>query len=347
VLWRVTLRAGQRAFRAHGYNTRTAAIVGAGDTGVRFAQLLRETPSMGIRLVGFFDDTFLFGSRPTGEYSLRVEGTVDDVIGMARRGAVDIVYLALPMRDEDRMREIAGQLADTTVSLYVLPDFHTFNLMYARWVTLRGMPIISIYESPFDSINGWLKRFEDIVVASMVLCLMAIPMLVIATGIKLSSPGPVIFRQRRYGLKGDEVMIWKFRTMSVLEDGDVIPQARSEDPRMTRLGAFLRRMSLDELPQFINVLQGTMSVVGPRPHAVAHNERYRRVIHGYMLRHKVKPGITGLAQVSGWRGETDVQEKMEMRVAHDLEYISNWSLGLDLKIIAKTVWVAVSGKNAH
>jgi putative colanic acid biosynthesis UDP-glucose lipid carrier transferase len=172
-------------------------------------------------------------------------------------------------------------------------------------------------------------------------------MLCIALAVKLSSPGPVIFKQRRYGYNGEEIMVYKFRSMTVTENGDNIKQATRNDQRVTKIGAFLRRTSLDELPQFINVLQGRMSVVGPRPHAVAHNEIYRKLIRGYMMRHKTKPGITGWAQVNGWRGETDVLEKMQKRVEHDLYYLNNWSLWLDIWIIIRTVWAVLDRKNAY
>jgi putative colanic acid biosynthesis UDP-glucose lipid carrier transferase len=163
----------------------------------------------------------------------------------------------------------------------------------------------------------------------------------------LTSPGPAIFRQRRYGLNGEEIIVYKFRSMTVSEDGSKIIQAQKNDPRITKVGGFLRRTSLDELPQFINVLQGRMSIVGPRPHAVAHNELYRKLIKGYMLRHKVRPGITGWAQVNGLRGETEVLEKMQARIDHDLYYLQNWSVWLDLWIIVRTVWVTLRHDNAY
>ena len=167
------------------------------------------------------------------------------------------------------------------------------------------------------------------------------------SSVKLSSPGPALFKQRRYGMDGNEINVWKFRTMRVCEDGDKVPQAKKNDPRITKLGAFLRRTSLDELPQFVNVLMGDMSIVGPRPHAVAHNELYRKQIKGYMLRHKVRPGITGWAQINGWRGETDSLLKMEKRVEHDLWYMRNWSLWLDLKIMLMTGVRGFAGANAY
>jgi putative colanic acid biosynthesis UDP-glucose lipid carrier transferase len=192
-----------------------------------------------------------------------------------------------------------------------------------------------------------LKRIEDIVISGIILCLIALPMLVIALAVKLTSKGPILFCQRRYGMGGEPIEVWKFRSMTVCDDGDVIVQATKNDSRVTKVGAFLRRTSLDELPQFLNVLRGDMSIVGPRPHAISHNEMYRKKIMGYMLRHLVKPGITGWAQVNGWRGETDTLEKMEKRVQYDLEYIKNWSLWFDLKIIALTALKGLSGKNAY
>ncbi|SDX51503.1 putative colanic acid biosysnthesis UDP-glucose lipid carrier transferase [Pseudomonas syringae] len=191
-----------------------------------------------------------------------------------------------------------------------------------------------------------MKRAEDIVLSSLILLLIALPLLLIAIAIKLTSPGPVLFRQRRYGLDGRSIMVWKFRSMSVQENGDVVHQATRNDARVTPLGGFLRRTSLDELPQFFNVLYGDMSIVGPRPHAVAHNEQYRKQVSGYMLRHKVKPGITGWAQINGWRGETDTLDKMRMRIEFDLEYIERWSIWLDLKIILLTLFKGFLNKNA-
>ena len=183
--------------------------------------------------------------------------------------------------------------------------------------------------------------------SSVILILLLPLLLLLAVGVKRSSPGPVLFRQRRYGLDGEEIMIYKFRSMTVCEDGGKIDQATRFDKRITPLGAFLRRTSLDELPQFINVLQGRMSVVGPRPHAVAHNEMYRKLISGYMIRHKVKPGITGWAQVNGLRGETENLEKMQARVDYDLDYLRHWSIDMDIKIIFKTVFLVLKDRNAY
>ena len=232
--------------------------------------------------------------------------------------------------------ELLEELRDTTASIYYLPDIFVFDLIQARSISIDGIPALSMCETPFFGYRAIAKRATDVLISSVALVLAAPLMIAIAILVWLSSPGPIIFRQRRYGLNGEEIIVYKFRTMRVTEDGATIVQAKKVDPRTTRLGQFLRRYSLDELPQLINVLEGPMSLVGPRPHAVAHNEMYRKLIKGYMVRHKVKPGITGLAQVNGLRGETHTIEQMEARVRYDLEYLRNWSLGLDVEILAKT-----------
>ena len=276
-----------------------------------------------------------------------MKGDLNDLVILARNAKIDYVYIALPTRDEEHVMWLVNQLADTTASVYVVPDLFIFQLKQARWTNIGGLPIVSIYESPFDGMNGWLKRLEDILLGTTILALAALPMIGIAIAVKFSSDGTVLFKQRRYGLNGKVVEVWKFRTMKVSDDGDIVMQAQKQDPRVTPLGAFLRRTSLDELPQFFNVLMGDLSVVGPRPHAVAHNEQYRSLIPGYMLRHKVKPGITGWAQVNGWRGQTDTLEKMQKRVDCDLEYMHNWSLWLDLKIVGLTIIKGFYSKHAY
>jgi putative colanic acid biosynthesis UDP-glucose lipid carrier transferase len=238
-------------------------------------------------------------------------------------------------------------LADTTVTVYLVADFLYYSLLRAQWGQVGGIPVVGVHDSPFAGIVGWVKRMEDLVLGSLIVLLTAIPMICIAVAIKTTSPGPVLFRQWRYGLCGKKIRVLKFRTMSVCDDGPVVVQASKDDARVTKVGRFLRRTSLDEFPQFFQVLTGELSIVGPRPHAVAHNEQYRSLIHGYMLRHMVKPGITGWAQVNGWRGETAELEKMEQRVRHDLEYIRNWNLLLDLKIIFLTIFGAKKGRNAY
>ena len=238
-------------------------------------------------------------------------------------------------------------LQGTTASLFLVPDLFGISIIQGRLQDVNGVPMVGLCETPFTGVNAAAKRASDLVLATLIVVLVAPLMLVLAVGVKLSSPGPVIFRQRRNRLGGEEIVVYKFRSMQATDDGTVIAQATPRDPRVTRFGAFLRRTSLDELPQFINVLQGHMSIVGPRPHAVAHNEQYRQLIKAYMVRHKVRPGITGWAQVNGHRGETDTLDKMRERVECDLDYLRNWSLSLDLQIIARTIKLLIGDRHAY
>lgn len=344
---RFVVRSLLRYVRRYGVNIRTVAIVGNNPIAHRLVNHLNAMPWAGLLVNGFFEnDVSVATSIVVGgkAYSL---GSMDDFMRLAQSGKIDSVYIALPISKEGYIEELVNQLADTTTTVYVVPDLFVSELVHARWIDFGGMPLVSVYETPFYGLYGWIKRLEDIVLGSLILLLISPLMLAIAIAVKASSPGTIFFKQRRYGLNGSVVKVWKFRSMSVCEDGVDVPQAQKHDSRITPLGVFLRRSSLDELPQFFNVLQGTMSIVGPRPHAVAHNEQYRKLINGYMLRHKVKPGITGWAQVNGWRGETDTLDKMQKRVEYDLEYIQNWSVWLDLKIVFLTVWRGFTGKNVY
>jgi len=286
-------------------------------------------------------------ARPSGNGEYLMLGKIRDLPDFVKKNHIDVVYLSLPMASQSRILSLLDAMRDTTASVYFVPDLFVTDLIQGRIDSVRGLPIVGVCDTPFFGWNGLVKRAADIVLSLLILALIAPLLLVLAIVVKLSSPGPVIFRQRRYGLAGDEIVVYKFRTMNVMEDGEVIKQTTADDPRLTPLGAFMRRTSLDELPQFVNVLQGRMSIVGPRPHAVAHNEMYRKLINGYMLRHKVKPGITGWAQVNGLRGETRTVERMKARIDYDLDYLRNWSLRLDLFIIAKTVWVVLRGRHAN
>jgi putative colanic acid biosynthesis UDP-glucose lipid carrier transferase len=249
------------------------------------------------------------------------------------------------MVSQPRIIKLLDELKDTTASVYFLPDIFLTDLIQGRIGQVDGIPVVAVCETPLMGVDSIIKRFTDVVFALMVLILLSPLLIAISIGVKLSSSGPIIFRQRRYGLDGKEIIVYKFRSMTVCDDGNNIAQASKQDSRITCLGAFLRKTSLDELPQFINVLQGRMSVVGPRPHAVAHNETYRKLIKGYMVRHKVKPGITGWAQVNGLRGETDTLDKMQARIEHDIDYLRNWSPRLDVYIVLKTIWVVVRGQD--
>lgn len=334
---RAILRFALRRFRKLGFNSRAVAIVGGGKSGVKLQGVITDSPWMGMHVVGIYDNDQDHPGNPASIELLKQH---------VREQLIDCVYITYPMQQEDQIRLLVEQLADSTVSVYVVPDVFVTELLHSRWSSFGDMPLVSVYESPFYGTGMFLKRVEDVLLGSLILLLISPLLILIGFAVKWTSPGPMLFKQRRYGLNGQVIEVWKFRSMSVMEDGADVLQARKNDPRITPLGSFLRRTSLDELPQFINVLQGRMSIVGPRPHAIAHNEQYRKLIHGYMLRHKVKPGITGLAQVMGWRGETDTVEKMEMRVKYDLEYFDHWSIWLDLKIIGMTIFGGMRGKNA-
>jgi len=324
---------------------RVAVIAGSGDLSRKLEERIRSAPFSGVRLAGFFDDRG--AERLGGADAREVLGPLSALADYVKTHRVDLIYLTLPMASQPRILNLLEELRDTTASIYFVPDIFLFDLIQARMDAIGGVPVLAVCETPFYGLSGLIKRASDIVLASAALVLFLPVMLAIVIGIKLTSSGPVLFKQRRYGLDGREIIVYKFRTMTVLEDGRVVQQARRDDSRVTQLGAFLRKYSLDELPQFVNVLQGRMSVVGPRPHAVAHNEMYRKLIQGYMIRHKIKPGITGWAQVNGLRGETDTLDKMRARIEHDLSYLRNWSLQLDLQIVLKTVLVVLRPKNAY
>ena len=327
-------------------NQRTAVIAGTTEHGIRLDREIRGDPFLGTRLVGFFDDreSQRLGELPAGG---RLLGKLGELAAFVKENRIDLIYVTLPMATQPRIMALLGDLRDTTASIYFVPDLFVTDLIQGRIASINGMPVVAVCETPFTGIDGAIKRLSDVVLSLLILALISPLMLAIAIGVKRSSPGPVLFKQRRYGADGREILVYKFRSMTVCEDGEQIVQATRNDQRVTRLGAFLRRTSLDELPQFINVLQGRMSVVGPRPHAVAHNELYRKLLKGYMLRHKVKPGITGWAQVHGYRGETDTLDKMRKRVEYDLDYLRTWSLGMDLWIILKTIRVVLRDRHAY
>ena len=324
---------------------RRAIIVGAGNLGTELRGRFANDSSLGVDVAGFFDDRTL--DRTDLVDPNKLLGRLADIPAYVNRNGIDLVYITLPMASQPRTLSVLDALRDTTASVYFVPDIFVSDLIQARVDHIHGMPVVALTETPTLGVSGIGKRISDVVIAGLILLLIWPVLLILAAGVKLSSPGPVIFKQRRYGLDGQEILVYKFRSMRVCDDGAVIQQAGRCDPRTTRFGAFIRRTSLDELPQFINVLQGRMSVVGPRPHAVAHNEQYRKLIKGYMLRHKVKPGITGWAQVNGLRGETETLDKMRARVQYDIDYMRNWSLVFDLMIIVKTVAVVWRDQNAY
>lgn len=332
-------------FKKHTYKQK-AIIVGVSSAGVRLAQDIKMDRSSNLDFVGFFDDRDASRLPETGS-SNPILGTISEAVSRAKMREVRHVYIALPMGEIQRVKQVVKLFSDTTARVYLIPDIYTYELMQARWRTIGNSPTISIQDTPFYGLASVEKRLADVLLASVITVLISPVLLFVALGVKFSSPGPIIFKQLRYGLDGEPIEVWKFRSMKTMENGNTVKQATKGDPRVTKFGAFIRRTSLDELPQFINVLQGHMSIVGPRPHAVAHNEEYRTIVDKYMLRHKVKPGITGLAQISGYRGETDTLEKMEKRVEYDLRYIQNWSLFLDIKIVFLTIFKGFVGKGAY
>ena len=323
---------------------RRAVIVGAGALGVRVASVLPGRVGLQTAVLGYFDDRH--GERVHADArGLRLGGLAEVAAYVEKSGAGE-VYITLPLGSQPRIVALLESLQGTTASIYFAPDVFGISIIQGRLQDVGGVPVVGICETPFTGINDLVKRCCDLVLASVILALLAPLMLALALGVRLTSAGPALFRQRRNGLGGEEITIYKFRTMRVQEDGPAVRQASRGDARITPFGAFLRRTSLDELPQFLNVLQGRMSIVGPRPHAIAHNEQYRQLIKAYMVRHKVRPGITGWAQVNGHRGETETVEKMRARIEYDLEYLRNWSLGLDLQIIARTIKLVVGDRHA-
>lgn len=343
--WRYAFAAFLENVRSKGYNTRKIAIIGLTSSGQRLAQQILEHPETGFRLAAIYDDRT--PDRIEKTYHNYLDGSVAAGVDKAKNNEFDAVYIALPITAEKRIKDILVLLGNTTANVQLVPDLFIYSLMKASMSHVGDIQTISVYDNPMRGTSAALKRIEDIILSLGILTIIAIPMLVIAAMIKFTSRGPVLFKQDRYGLDGKKIKVWKFRSMTVTENADKVVQATKGDARITPLGSFLRRTSLDELPQFFNALKGDMSVVGPRPHAVAHNETYRNQVDYYMLRHKVKPGITGWAQVNGWRGETDTIDKMEMRIQFDLEYIRNWSLWLDCKIVLFTVFRSFNDKNAY
>jgi putative colanic acid biosysnthesis UDP-glucose lipid carrier transferase len=346
VLARVSKGATLSFLRMRGRNTRTAGIIGATSGAMRLREQLSD-PAHGIELVGIFDARSSERCREFLGEGEELAGDISDAVAAAKAGELDFIYIALPLKAESRISQTVAALADTTATVQLVTDFSVFDLLHARWASVGEVPTVSVFDTPFQGVARFAKRMEDLILGSLILLMVSPLMAAIAIAVKLTSRGPVFFAQTRYGLNSKPIKVLKFRSMTTQDDGSDVKQATKGDARITKLGAFLRSTSLDELPQFINVLKGDMSIVGPRPHAVAHNESYRALIHGYMLRHKVKPGITGWAQINGLRGETDTVDKMRSRVNYDLDYIENWNLSWDLEIILKTIFRVLRDKNAY
>jgi putative colanic acid biosynthesis UDP-glucose lipid carrier transferase len=347
VLW-VSVWVGRAILRRRAKDPstlKTAVVIGAGLLGVKVATALQGDREEAREFLGWFDDRT--DERLAGETNGRMLGGLKDAAPFIRARGVKEVFITLPLGSQPRILELLESIQGTTASLFFVPDVFGISIIQGRLQDMNGVPVVGICETPFTGTNELVKRTSDIVLALLILALISPLLIALAIGVKLSSPGPAIFRQKRNGLDGSEITVYKFRSMRAMDNGPVVAQATKDDPRITPFGAFLRKTSLDELPQFFNVLQGRMSIVGPRPHAVAHNELYRELISAYMVRHKVKPGITGWAQVNGLRGETETVDKMKARVEYDLEYLRNWSLGLDLQIIVRTIRVLFADRNAY
>ena len=323
------------------YTKENVVIVGANHVASRFAQLINDGEAEGQQLVGYFDDRDIQRLGAFGVH--KVIGRIGDVSEYVKAHGIDAIYISMPMATQPRIVSLLEALRDTTASVYFLPDVYVADLIQGRVMMMAGLPAVCICETPFDATSGAMKRAFDLTLTVAALPLILPLMGIIGLLVRATSPGPALFKQRRYGLDGREIAVWKFRTMTTLEDGQsTYKQVTREDVRVTAFGRFLRKTSLDELPQLINVLSGSMSLVGPRPHALAVNEQYRKLIPGYMVRHKVKPGITGWAQVNGCRGGDDL-DSMRKRTEYDLAYLRSWSLFLDLLIVAKTVKMLVVG----
>jgi putative colanic acid biosynthesis UDP-glucose lipid carrier transferase len=328
---------------------RPAVIIGLTEVGLRLAGELETNTLLHTKVLGFFEDREMAGE----DQRLPVEG-LDRIIGKSadlatfiKDNGVQHVYITLPMTRHPRIMALFESLRDTTASVYFVPDLYAFAMVQARFDSVGDVPVLAVCDTPFVGASSLAKRMFDILLSGTAIVLLSPVLLVVAIIVKATSPGPALFKQQRYGLDGGSIKVFKFRSMSVTEDGhSSYKQVTRNDARVTPFGAFIRKTSLDELPQLFNVFSGTMSVVGPRPHVVAVNETYRKLIPGYMIRHKVKPGITGWAQVNGARGGDDL-EAMRRRIEYDLEYLRNWSLALDISILLRTVAVVFRDRNAY
>lgn len=327
-----------RKFKKRGLFDQRLAIFGAGDHGQRLATYIKSDDRLTLRLVGFYDDRLPADTHQ--RTTVQVTGGLSELINDIRSGIVDQVMIALPSAAEARLQELVAELALTPVKIRLAPDVANFAFANRPVVLLGRLPVLTLFDRPLSHGDEAVKRAEDLFLSGIILILVAPILLLVAIGIKLDSRGPIFFRQSREGFNNSKFSIWKFRTMRIETSLEVgVRQATRRDPRVTRFGRFLRKTSLDELPQLFNVLQGDMSLVGPRPHApstTAGGRAFSEVVTGYAARHNVKPGITGWAQVCGWRGETDTEEKLLKRLDHDLHYMENWSVLFDLYILART-----------
>lgn len=340
-----------RAQHKDDQNRRNVVIIGAGQLGKNACDAIIEERWAGLNVVALFDDdTNLIN---THYRDIDIVGTTSQAIEFieeqrqAPEAAIKEVWIALPLSSAEKIEHLQTTLQNTATNVFLVPDLFGANFTQYSLVESAGIMMINLSATPMIGGSDRLKRVEDLLLSAVMGVILSPVVAITALMIKLESKGPVFFKQRRYGLDGKEIIVWKFRSMTVAENGNDVRQASRCDSRITKVGAIIRKYSIDELPQLINVLNGSMSLVGPRPHAVAHNEYYRDRVHGYMARHKIRPGITGWAQINGCRGETEVIEKMQRRLRYDLEYIQNWSIALDIRILLKTLYTIFTDKNAY
>jgi putative colanic acid biosynthesis UDP-glucose lipid carrier transferase len=342
-----------KGLRRDGFNHKAVAIVGGAPYGKFLIEQMRSRPEAGFSPLVVYDEDGPVDPYEDSEAAQAVEGVPVErdfaaMIQLVRDRAIRELWLALPISKEKTIHRFVMELRNDFVNIRFIPDVRSLTLFSQPMVDLLGVPAINLAASPITDLRVLPKRVFDRLFAFGALAALAPLMLVIAVMVKLSSPGPVFFRQKRKGIDGNQFEIYKFRSMKVhAEVAGKVTQATRRDPRITAVGAFLRRTSLDELPQFINVLRGEMSVVGPRPHALEHDDIYKDLVKGYMHRYRIKPGITGWAQINGYRGETDRIEKMMGRVKLDLYYMQNWTFWLDIKIVVLTLWKGFVGSNAY
>lgn len=343
---RVVTYALLRVMRIKGLNHKRVLVYGGEDLGRNVVRRVNSSSWTGFDIVALVDnDKSLMGG---SLYGVPIVSEIKDINSYIKENTIDELWLAIPFSEEEKLHHIVNSVSGSLVNLRFIPDLFGLSILNHSINEIAGMAVVDLSTSPMEGFNKVVKAVEDRVLASLILLLISPLLLIIALSIKLTSKGSIIFQQKRHGWDGHVINVYKFRSMRLEEEFDgAITQAIRIDPRTTKLGAFLRRTSLDELPQFFNVLKGDMSIVGPRPHAVAHNEHYKEIVDQYMLRHKVKPGITGWAQINGWRGETDTVEKMKKRVEYDLFYIENWSIWFDLKIIFLSIFKGFVNKNAY
>jgi undecaprenyl-phosphate glucose phosphotransferase len=341
VIGRIILRAGLRWLRRRGFNLRRVVVAGSNDLGCEVVRRLLDSPWMGLRIAVFFCAE---ASLPTiNEFNVPVIEGMDGIASYVARNAIDQVWIAMPLKDEDRVGNLLYELRHSTVDIRYVPDLFGFRMINHSLSEVAGLPVIDLSVSPMDGTNRLIKAMEDKVLAFLILLLISPLMVLIAIGVKLSSPGPVFSRQERVGWNGKIFMMLKFRSMPENAEHAGVQWGGAQNKQATPFGAFLRKSSLDELPQFINVLRGDMSIVGPRPERPMFVEQFKEEIPDYMKKHLVKAGITGWAQVNGWRGDTDLAKRIE----HDLYYINNWSIWLDLRIIFRSIGSVVFCKNAY